>query len=249
MLSKRLLATLFLSLMAGLFASSSLIYAQEASESSSEREETDEIVITKKDDTSEENTTVILQNLENLVKDSNQSEQIKNQYDGVTSKTRGFVGQITSLKDNSFKINTLNDEELLIAPDKSTTIVKKGDTVTGDKATLTDWLAIDDWLVLIGVQNGETFQPRRLMVSSDSLAPVETFVSRGVIKNSQSNKIDVQIIGQDSLVETLNLAKTTDLVNSDNETITYKDLTPGSQVLLVGTQKDSKKSLQTLRLL
>ena len=243
MLSKRLLATLFLSLMAGLFASSSLIYAQEASESSSEREETDEIVITKKDDTSEENTTVILQNLENLVKDSNQSEQIKNQYDGVTSKTRGFVGQITSLKDNSFKINTLNDEELLIA------IVKKGDTVTGDKATLTDWLAIDDWLVLIGVQNGETFQPRRLMVSSDSLAPVETFVSRGVIKNSQSNKIDVQIIGQDSLVETLNLAKTTDLVNSDNETITYKDLTPGSQVLLVGTQKDSKKSLQTLRLL
>jgi len=207
------------------------------------------IVIEKKSVGDEETTTAILQNLENLVKDSSQSEQIKDQYDGVSNKTRGFVAQVTSLKDDSFKITLLSGEELLIAPDKSTTIVKKGESITGDKVTLTDWIAIDDWLVLIGIQSGETFQPRRIMVSSDSLAPSTNFVARGRIKVAQTNKLDVEIIGTTATVETFNLTKTTELVNRDDETITYKDLEVGQEVLLIGEQKADAKSLQTLRLL
>lgn len=211
----------------------------------------EEITIEQKttDGQTQESTTQILENLERLAKDSSQSEQIKNQYEGVTSKTRGFIAQVTSLKDDSFKITTPSGEELLIVPDKSTTIVKKGESIRGSDATLTDWVAIDDWLVLIGIQSGETFQPRRILVSSDSLSPVDTFVARGVIKTSQSTKLDIEIIGQENQVETFNLVKNTNLVNADNETITYQDLPAGTPVLLIGTQSGDKKQLQTLRLL
>lgn len=203
----------------------------------------------EKDNTSEESTTQILQNLENLVHDDSQSQEIIDQYDDVVSKARGFIGQVSSIKDDSFKISLPDGEELLITPDKSTTIVKNGETVQGDQAQLSEWLVIDDWLVLIGIQNGETFQPRRVMISGESLAPVERFVHRGVIKSATMSKVDVAIAGGDDLVESFALAKSANLVDQDNETIGYKDLKPGMEVLVIGEQKSSAKALQTLRLL
>ena len=228
-----------------LLAMATSVKAQEATESA--------VVITLEkvtdaSDESEENATQILRNLENLVRDSDQSEQIKTQYDGVTSKARGFVGQVTSLKEDSFKIVTPSGEELLIAPDKSTVLVKKGEAVTGDSVKLAEWVAVDDWLVLIGIQSGETFQPRRVLVSSDSLEPSETFVARGIIKTSQKNKLDIEIVGENA-VETFNLTKAMNLVDQDNETITTKDLSPGASVLLIGKMVKKKRDLQTVRLL
>ncbi|MBQ6450075.1 hypothetical protein IJJ08_04225 [bacterium] len=211
--------------------------------------EIETISFTKDTSVSEESTSQILQNLENLVRDDNQSEEIINQYDDVISKARGFIGQVSGLKDDAFKITLIGGEELLIAPDKSTVIVKNGETTPGNQAQLSELLAVDDWLVIIGIQNGEVFQPRRIMVSGESLAPSERFVHRGQVKNSQSNKIEVQITGEDNLVESYPLAKSTQLVDQDNETITYKDVKPGLEVLVIGEQKGTAKTLQTLRLL
>ena len=230
------------------------VRAQEASDaanmmSDDSEPEIETISFTKDTSVSEESTSQILQNLENLVRDDNQSEEIINQYDDVISKARGFIGQVSSLKDDAFKITLINGEELLIAPDKSTVIVKNGETTPGHQAQLSELLAVDDWLVIIGIQNGEVFQPRRIMVSGESLAPSERFVHRGRVKNSQSNKIEVQITGEDSLVESYQLTKSTQLVDQDNETITYKDVKAGLEVMVIGEQKGTAKTLQTLRLL
>lgn len=196
-----------------------------------------------------ESTTQILQNLENLVHDNSQSEEIINQYDDVVSKARGFIGQVSSLKDDSFKISLPGGEELLIAPDKSTTLVKNGETVQGNEAQLSEWLEIDDWLVLIGIQNGEIFQPRRIMISSESLEPSDNFVYRGEVRSATSSKVDVEILGEEELTETFALTKSTNLVDQDNETITTRDLQPGMTVLLIGENKGAARSLQTLRLI
>jgi len=201
----------------------------------------------EKDTTAQESTTQILQNLENLVNDNSQSEEIKSQYDDVVSKARGFIGQVISIKDDSFKISLPNGADLLITPDKSTTIVKNGDSVRGNEAQMSEWLEVDDWLVMIGIQNGETFQPRRIMVSGESLAPAERFVRRGVVKTCTASKVDVQIAGQD-VVETLQLTKSTALLDQNNETISYKDIAKDSEVIIIGEQKNAAKSLQTLRL-
>ncbi len=231
------------------FLMSVSVCAQEASDDADLEEDSGTITIEKKSDEQEESATQILHNLENLVKDNDQSEEIKNQYGDVVSKARGFIGQVSSIKEDSFKVTRPDGEELLIVPDKSTMIVKNGEATPGNEVTLTEWFEVDDWLVLIGIQNGDSFGPRRILISSESLLPSENFVNRGIIKQANRTKVDVQIVGETDAVETFNYAKSTDLVNKDNETITYEDLKPGMQVLIIGEQKGTAKTLQTLRLI
>ena len=191
----------------------------------------------------------ILDNLERLAKDPTSSEQIKDQYEDVTNKNRGFIARVTSFKDGALKLSTLTEEEIFITPDKSTTIIKKGQSTTGENLDLSKWFSVDDWLVLIGVQNDDVFSPRRIIISSESLEPEKQFVLRGQIKTFTSKKVDVQILGSSANVETFNLDKTINLTNRDNAVLTYKDLSLDAQVILVGTINNDKKTLQTLRLI
>lgn len=206
-----------------------------------------EITIEKKSK-DEENTAQILQNLERLAQDSPQKEQIKEQYQDATLRPRGFIAQIVQLRDDTFKILTLDQKELFITPDKSTTIVKKGQSTTGENYTLTDWFAIDDWLVLIGVQNGDIFQPRRILISSESLAPVETFVYRGTVKDLRKDKVDLTFLGQ-AETHSFKIDKSINLVDIHNETVALADLTPDTPIIAIGTKKSDSLQLQTLRLL
>lgn len=243
---KKTLITLPLAVLLLTFASAGLVLAQTPQEASGSDKE---IIIRKKQEESTETATQILQNLEKLSKNQHQAAEIKDKYDDVTAKNRGFVAQVTSLKDDSFKIRTPAGEELSISPDKSTTIIKKGSMANGDNLKLSTWLAIDDWLVLIGVQNGQVFLPRRIIISSESLAPLKNFASRGVIKNITSNKVEIMPLGSQT-VESFNLNKQTTLLDEHQENIAPKNLNLGQQVLLVGTIDDKdEKQLQTLRVL
>ena len=180
-----------------------------------------EIVIRKKTAESTQTANQILQNLEKLSKNQHQTEEIKDKYEDIGTKNRGFVAQITSLKDDSFKIRTPDDEEFFITPDKSTTIIKKGKVTTGDSYTMADWFAIDDWLVLIGTQNGEVFSPRRIIVSSESLAPQKNFVIKGVIKNVTSSKVEIMPVNGNS-VETFKIDKQTNLLDHHKKLLPAK---------------------------
>lgn len=245
-MKKNLLISLFL------FFAFSCIQAQAQETTQAEASQSGTIVIEKKSNLTahdQASADQILDNLERLAKDPDASQQIQNQYDDVSNKNRGFIAQVSSFKDGALKLITLNQEEIFVTPDKSTTVIKKGKSATGENLELGDWFAIDDWLVLIGVQNNDLFAPRRIIISSESLAPTVPFVTRGQIKTVTSKKVDVALIGGANEVETFNLSKTVNLVDQNNETLTYKDLTVGAQVLLVGTITDDKKSLQTLRLI
>lgn len=241
---------LLISLFFALISSSVSISAQETSPAATAS--ATEMVIEKKvalNDHDQASAGQILDNLERLAKDPTSSEQIKDQYEDVTNKNRGFIARVTSFKDGALKLSTLTEEEIFITPDKSTTIIKKGQSTTGENLDLSKWFSVDDWLVLIGVQNDDVFSPRRIIISSESLEPEKQFVLRGQIKTFTSKKVDVQILGSSTNVETFNLDKTINLTNKDNASLTYKDLSLNAQVILVGTINNDKKSLQTLRLL
>lgn len=245
-MKKNLLISLFLTLI----SSSVSISAQETSPAATAS--ATKMVIEKKvalNDHDQASAGQILDNLERLAKDPTSSEQIKDQYEDVTNKNRGFIARVTSFKDGALKLSTLTEEEIFITPDKSTTIIKKGQSTTGENLDLSKWFSVDDWLVLIGVQNDDVFSPRRIIISSESLEPEKQFVLRGQIKTFTSKKVDVQILGSSTNVETFNLDKTINLTNKDNANLTYKDLSLNAQVILVGTINNDKKSLQTLRLL
>ncbi|MDO5561635.1 MAG: hypothetical protein Q4G02_02575 [bacterium] len=234
------------------FFCASLVFIQAGSSVlAQETTESGDVVIEKKSEISEHDQTAtnqILDNLERLAKDPESSEKIKEKYDGVVNKNRGFIAQVTNLKDSALRVQTPNGEDVFITPDKSTTIIKKGKSTTGENLTLSEWFTIDDWLVLIGVQNNDVFSPRRIIIASETPIPEEQFVLRGTMKSSQSKKIEVNILGQEKS-ESFTIDKNVNLVNQANETITVKDLTIEAPVLLIGTIKNNKKTLQTLRLL
>lgn len=245
-MKKNLLISFFLTLI----SSPALISAQETP--TDVASSATEMVIEKKTNLSEHDQASavrILDNLERLAKDPTSSEQIKGQYEDVTNKNRGFIAQVVSFKDGALKLSTLNQEEIFVTPDKSTTIIKKGQSTSGENLDLSQWFSVDDWLVLIGVQNNDVFSPRRIIISSESLEPAKQFVLRGQIKAFTSKKVDIQIIGTDNVVETFTLEKTINLTDKDNASLTYKDLSLDASVMLVGTIKNDKKNLQTLRLL
>lgn len=245
-MTKNLLISLFFALISSTIS----VSAQETSPAATAS--ATEMVIEKKvalNDHDQASAGQILDNLERLAKDPTSSEQIKDQYEDVTNKNRGFIARVTSFKDGALKLSTLTQEEIFITPDKSTTIIKKGQSTTGENLDLSKWFSVDDWLVLIGVQNDDVFSPRRIIISSESLEPEKQFVLRGQIKTFTSKKVDVQILGSSANIETFNLDKTINLTNKDNANLTYKDLSLNAQVILVGTINNDKKSLQTLRLL
>jgi len=234
---------LLISLFFALISSTISVSAQETSPAATAS--ATEMVIEKKvalNDHDQASAGQILDNLERLAKDPTSSEQIKDQYEDVTNKNRGFIARVTSFKDGALKLSTLTQEEIFITPDKSTTIIKKGQSTTGENLDLSKWFSVDDWLVLIGVQNDDVFSPRRIIISSESLEPEKQFVLRGQIKTFTSKKVDIQILGSSANVETFNLDKTINLTNKDNASLTYKDFSLNAQVILVGTISNDKKS-------
>ena len=102
-MKKNLLISFFLTLI----SSPALIYAQETSTNASTS--ATEMVIEKKANLSEHDqasASQILDNLERLAKDPTSSEQIKDQYEDVINKNRGFIAQVVSFKDGALKLNT-----------------------------------------------------------------------------------------------------------------------------------------------
>jgi hypothetical protein len=220
-----------------------------ATESASQATPETTLTIEKKVATEIEVTNVVLDNLERLARNQERVQEVNTKYDGVTNKTRGFIAQVTYVKDDSLEIVTLSDEKHFIVPDKSTAIVKKGQPIAGGEYVLTETFAVDDWLVVIGIQSGTNFSPRRILISSESLAPKKHFVLRGSIKSATSSKLDILLSGTDT-IESFTINKSSNLVNPDNETVAVKDLTPDANVLVIGSEKEGgSRLLETLRLL
>jgi hypothetical protein len=178
--------------------------------------------------------TAILKNLERLTSDEAQKEQIKNNYDEVGEKKKGFIARVVSVKGQSVKVKT-GESELFLVPDKSTTLVKKDEIVTADTVTMTDWFAVDDWLVVIGVEDGETFLPRRISISAESLEPQEQVMVRGAVKTLNKTKLEAVPSNAVAAESFLITAKTV-FQNADGSEVDTKKIVNGTAVLIVGTK-------------
>ncbi len=224
---------------------------------SEEGESEEAIVIEKKEETGEEeggSADKILDNLERLAKDPDASEQIKDQYDEAAAKNRGFVAVVLASKDGALRVNVLGldgeTEEVFITPDKSTTIIKKGQSTSGENLEMDEWFAIDEYLVVIGVQDGETFSPRRILVSSEEIVPVEEFLLRGSVERISSSSVTIVKAGGTEEQNSYTIDKAVKILSRDGVEIEASEIETESNVLLVGTiDNDGDEQLQTIRVL
>lgn len=175
----------------------------------------------------------ILRNLERLAGDSEQKERLGSAYEEVAEKNRGFIARVVGVKDQSIRVST-SKGEIFLVPDKSTTLVKKSETVTADMVTLAEWFEIDDWLVVIGVENGETFAPRRIVSSPESLEAPEQFMQRFNVKTVQKTKLEAIPSGETAAQNLLITAKTV-FQNADGSELDLSDLPKETLVVAMGT--------------
>lgn len=237
---------LFTLLISGNFLTTNILAQDETSEPTIieiSKDGSEQIQATSKN---KEGAQAILQNLERLASDEANKETIISNYEDIGEKRRGFIAQVTSTKDESLRIQSRSGEEFFLAPDQSTTVVRKTEIVTADKIKLSEWFTVDDWLVVIGVEDDGVFLPRRIMISSVSLEPEEQFVERGLVRTLQKTKLELTPSGSDQALSFV-VDASTSFQNVDGSDLTLNDFSKEDQVIVVATGSETKKTARIVR--
>ncbi|MDR0462799.1 MAG: hypothetical protein LBG64_01085 [Pseudomonadales bacterium] len=195
---------------------------------------------------SQEGASVILRNLERLASDTEQVQQILENYEEIGERKRGFIARVTSLRDDSLRVETLHGNEQFITPDQSTAIVSGGREARANTINLSEWVDVGDWVVIIGVENNGVFSPRRILISASSLEPETQIVKRGSIVALQRASFELQPVATESAM-TFNITGDTTFQNADGTALTVDDFGVDSKVLVVGTSNGEDNTATIIR--
>ena len=166
------------------------------------------------------------------------SEQIKGVIDQLSQNKRGFIGQV----------ERVTEESLTLTNSKGTEIVPFDDQITLLKANREisiDDVAIDDWLVVMGIIIDDTFSPKRILVSSISLRPKNHIITLGTIIEQSSKKIT--ILSRQNEEMNFDISTKTEYQDQGGESISNNEFIKDIQVLIVGDEDDDGKNASIIR--
>ena len=190
----------------------------------------------------------LLDNLERLTRQKEESETLKDLYADLNVKKRGYIAQVISIKDKTVRVKSLDGTEQFLTFDKSTTLIRKGQETTADQVEAADWLNIDDWIVVIGVEEDDQFLPRRILVSSVSLEPKPKIVRIGTVAAINSTKLSFIPRGGES-VEEVKVSRNTIFQDRNGETIKAAQVKVDQSILVTGIGGNSGATAATIRVL
>lgn len=177
----------------------------------------------------EEATQNLKKRIERVVQD-NQAE-IDQVIEDLSSEPRGFIGQVQRLSEEAITLNNPKGTQI-VAVDETVDLTKAGDPIELDD------IAVDDWALVMGMQQGDTFEPISISISSSSLRPKDYTVMLGSI--SQLSSRTVSIIPRTEQAEATNqslefrLDTSTSYQDLEGTALNEADLAEDVQVLLVG---------------
>ncbi|MCL2110517.1 hypothetical protein FWH30_02985 [Microgenomates group bacterium] len=226
-----------ISLILTLFICALPLYAQEDAD----------LEATESGDVQKRNPT-LLDNLEKITRQIESNAQLKDIYTDLNIKKRGFIAQVTNIRDKTIRVRDLNDSEQFLTFDKSTVIIRKGQESSADQIALDEWMEIDDWIVVIGVEEDSQFFPRRILISSTSLLPKEKIVKLGTLGLITSAKLSYLPQGTDTMEE-IKITRQTTFQDQDAQAIKSTDLNSDTPILVVGYQDNTGQTATTIRAL
>lgn len=169
-------------------------------------------------------------------------DQIKGVLDEFDQKKRGTLGNVTRVSEESITIKTRKATEIIpITPD--VIIEKAGKTIK-----ITE-IAVDDWVVAMGIIDNDTFVPKRLLISSTSLRPTTPVVSLGTITTLDKTELE---ISPRSGGDTFKIATTTKTLYQDinGDEIKRTELKQDMQALVIGAESSTnEKTARLIRIL
>ncbi len=184
----------------------------------------------------EETTQELKERIQRIVEEK--SDQIKGVIDQLSQNKRGFIGQVERVTEESLTITNSKGTEI-VSVDEEVTLLKNNQEISIDD------IAVDNWLVVMGVIEDDAFSPKRILVSSASLRPKNHLVTLGTIIDQSSKKIT--ILSRQNEEITFNIDSKTDYQDQDGKDASSNDFIVDLQVLIVGNEDDEGKDATVIR--
>lgn len=168
-------------------------------------------------------------------------DQITGIINNLDSTKQGFIGQITRISEETITVKTNKATKIL--PITSDVELLKGTT----KIKLSD-LAVDNWLVVMGIVEDDNFKPIRILVSAEDIRPRTYLTALGTI--TDSDRTTFTIIPRDN-PEPIEVTTTTKTVYEDlkGEEIGRADIETDMQALLIAYDDEGDKIASRIRIL
>jgi hypothetical protein len=189
--------------------------------------------------TSSKTTQKLKERIEKIVEEK--KEQIKGIISNLDATKQGFIGEV----------QRISEETITIKTNKTTRIIPINETVElikdGEKIELSD-IAVENWLVVMGVLEEDTFNPIRILVSAETLRPLPSYITIGGITKIDTNEITVNPRASEETVA-LTTDRNTVYEDINGEEIDESDIEEDTQALIVALDDDGEKIAQRIRIL
>lgn len=168
-------------------------------------------------------------------------DQITGIINNLDSTKQGFIGQVIRISEEAVTVKT--NKATRILPITSDVELLKGTT----KMKLAD-LAVDNWLVVMGVVEDDNFKPIRILVSTEDIRPRSYLTALGTI--SESDKTTFTIVPRDN-PEPVEVTTNTKTVYEDSkgEEIKRTDIETDMQALVIAYDDEGEKIATRIRVL
>lgn len=167
-------------------------------------------------------------------------EQIKGVIEKIYQKERGFVAQVQRISENSLTIKNSKGIQILSIDPEKVTILKNN-----KKIELSE-IAIENWVVVMGVEEQDNFTVFRILVSEDSLYPKDYLVMLGSVTSIEKSSLQINPRNATEPIS-FNLGKNTKYQDLNGEEIQINQLEEESQVLIVGYKTENELTAVTIR--
>lgn len=195
------------------------VLAQEATQSSSKDEE-------------------VKINLKKIIQEASKNPNVQKVLGELSQSKRGFIGQVNRVTEESLTLTNSKGTEI-IAFDETVTLLKNNQEISIDE------VAVDDWLVVMGLMIDDAFVPKRILVSSGSIRPQNHLITMGTIVEQTSKEITV-LSRKDEEIK-FAISSKTEYQDHDGEAAVSNDFVDDFQVLIVANEDEDGKNANVIR--
>lgn len=180
------------------------------------------------------------QRIERIVEEK--KDQIKGIINNLDATKQGFIGQVTRISEETITVKTNKATKIL--PISSQVELLRGSTAI----KLSD-IAVDNWVVVMGIIQDDNFNPVRILVSADDIRPKTYTVFLGTI--SDSDRTSFTITPRDNPDSQIQVTTNNKTLFEDlkGEEIDRADIETETQALIIAFDDEGEKIAKRIRLL
>ncbi len=187
---------------------------------------------------SDEDSTSSSESIKDIMKNAD-LEKVNGAINNLLNKKVAMIGEVTRITDEAITITNISGTKIL--PLNNNPRIIKGTQEIG-----VEKIEVENWVMVLGRQDGDDFSPNFIYVYSESLRPKNQEVIIGTI--SSITKTELKITTRSNSEErTLKLSKNTTFEDSNGEEARQLDFSEDINVLITGFKDEDSTTINTLR--